>query len=204
MDDMAWDTEKTRRKLKEAATVEFAEHGPDGTTMNRIAERAGINKERLYKYFGDKQALFESVLSDELEKLAASLVLPEGLEDIGEFAGRTFDYHAANPGLIRLLLWEGLADGRVADAANRTAHYRHKAQVYAAAQRDGVLDDDLDADHLVFLIIALASWWVAVPQLAGMLTGAGAADPAEHARRRASVVRAAQRLALPLQRAKDE
>lgn len=204
MYDMAWDTEKTRRLLKEAATVEFAEHGPDGTTMSRIADRAGINKERLYKYFGDKQALFESVLSDELEKLAASVVLPAGLEDIGEFAGRTFDYHAAHPGLIRLLLWEGLADGRVADAANRTAHYRRKVRTYAAAQRDGVLDDDLDADHLVFLIIALAAWWVAVPQLAGMLTDTDAADPAEHARRRASVVRAAQRLALPLQQAEDK
>ena len=55
---MAWDTEGTRRRLKEAATAEFAEHGPDGTTMAAIAERAGINKERLYKYFGDKQALF--------------------------------------------------------------------------------------------------------------------------------------------------
>ena len=40
---MAWDTEGTRRRLKEAATVEFAERGPDGTTMARIAERAGIN-----------------------------------------------------------------------------------------------------------------------------------------------------------------
>jgi len=38
---MAWDTEGTRRRLKEAATAEFAERGPDGTTMASIAERAG-------------------------------------------------------------------------------------------------------------------------------------------------------------------
>jgi AcrR family transcriptional regulator len=195
---MAWDTEGTRRRLKEAATVEFAEHGPDGTTMTRIAERAGINKERLYKYFGDKQSLFETVLSDELAKLAGSVTPPAGgLEDIGEFAGRTFDYHAAHPELARLLLWEGLAGGPVADEVNRTAHYQNKAQAYAAAQRSGVLDDDLDPAHLVFLIIALAAWWITVPQLARMLTGADGNDPAEHARRRAFVVRAAQRLALP-------
>src|SRR5205823_236945 len=109
---MAWDTEGTRRKLKEAATAEFAERGPAGTTMARIAERAGINKERLYKYFGDKQALFETVLTDELQKLAASVLpLEAGFEDIGEFAGRSFDYHAANPQLARLLLWEALANG---------------------------------------------------------------------------------------------
>lgn len=66
-------------------------------------------------------------------------------------AGRTFDYHAAHPELVRLLLWEGLA-----------------------------------------------AWWQCVPQLAGMLTGADDDDPIEHARRRATVVRDAQRLALPL------
>jgi AcrR family transcriptional regulator len=195
---VAWDTEGTKRRLKEAATAEFAAHGPDGTTMARIAERAGINKERLYKYFGDKQALFETVLTDELDKLAASVAPPPGgIEDIGELAGRTFDYHAAHPELVRLLLWEGLAGGPVADEVSRTAHYRAKAQAYAAAQRDGGLAGDIDPSHLVFLVIALAAWWISAPQLATMLTGADDTDADEHARRRASVVRAAERLARP-------
>ena len=194
---MAWDTEGTRRRLKEAATAEFAEHGPDGTTMARIAERAGINKERLYKYFGDKQTLFETVLTDELDKLAAAVAPVPGFEDIGEFAGRTFDYHTAHPELIRLMLWEGLAGGRIADEANRTAHYKVKAGAYTAAQRDGILDGDVDPEHLVFMIIGLSAWWASAPQLARMLTGADDSDPAEHARRRASVVQAAERLARP-------
>jgi AcrR family transcriptional regulator len=195
---MAWDTEQTRRRLKQAATVEFAERGPDGTTMTRIAERAQINKERLYKYFGDKQALFETVLSDELDKLAAGVALTGvGLDDIGEFAGATFDYHAEHPELARLLQWEGLGRGPVADEANRTVHYQQKVRAFAAAQRDGVLDDELDPAHVVFLLIALAAWWSSVPQLAHMLTGADAGDPTERARRRASVVAAARRLASP-------
>jgi AcrR family transcriptional regulator len=196
---MAWDTEGTRRRLLEAATVEFAERGPDGTTMARIADRAGINKERLYKYFGDKQSLFQTVLAGELERLAASVGRPAGFEEIGEFAGRTFDYHAAHPALVRLLLWEGLAGGPIADEDDRATHYRFKTAAYADAQQSGVLDDDLDPDHLVFLIIGLAAWWCTVPQLAGMLTGAGDDDMAERARRRATVVRAAERLALPKQ-----
>ena len=193
---MAWDTEGTRRRLKEAATAEFAEHGPDGTTMSRIAERAGINKERLYKYFGDKEALFETVLTAELAKLSALVTPPEGgLEEIGEFAGRTFDYYAEHPELARLLLWEALSGAPIADEAARTAHYRRKATLYAQAQSGGVLDGGIDPDHLVLLIIGLAAWWFSVPQLAHMLTGADDGDPAEHARRRATVVRAAQRLA---------
>jgi AcrR family transcriptional regulator len=195
---MAWDTEGTRRRLQEAAMTEFAEHGPDGTTMARIAERAGINKERLYKYFGDKQALFATVLTDELDKLAAAVSAPEqGYEDIGEFAGRTFDYHAAHPELARLLQWEGLAGGPAADELRRTAHYQRKVAAIAAAQRDGVLDDGLDPAHLVFLLIAQAAWWGTVPQLARMITGAAADAPGELARRRAAAVLAAQRLAAP-------
>jgi AcrR family transcriptional regulator len=199
--DMAWDTEGTRRRLKAAATIEFAERGPDGTTMARIAERAGLNKERLYKYFGDKQALFETVLTDELDRLAAGVTAPErGYADFGEFAGRTFDYHAAHPELARLLQWEGLGRGAVADEANRTAHYQDKVKAIAAAQRAGLIDDELDPAHLVFLMIALAAWWFSVPQLARMLTGADDSDADEHARRRASVVQAAERLAAPRQR----
>ncbi|HEV2638579.1 MAG TPA: TetR family transcriptional regulator [Actinocrinis sp.] len=197
---MAWDTEETRRRLKEAATAEFAERGPDGTTMTRIAERAGINKERLYKYFGDKQSLFESVLTDELDKLASSVARTDAsLEDIGEFAGRTFDYHAAHPELARLLLWEGLAGGAPADEANRTAHYQIKVHSFATAQQDGILDDGLDASHLAFLLIAMAAYWSSVPQLARMLTGADNEDLTERARRREFVVEAARRLALPKQ-----
>jgi AcrR family transcriptional regulator len=197
---MAWDTQETRRRLKEAAVAEFAERGPAGTTMARIAERAGINKERLYNYFGDKQSLFETVLTDELDKLAAGVALGNpGYHDIGEFAGRTFDYHADHPELARLLQWEGLSGGPAADELNRTTHYRQKVRAVAAAQREGVLDDGLDPAHLVFLLIALAAWWFSVPQLARMLTGADPDAPEERARRRAGVVEAARRLAAPRQ-----
>src|SRR6202142_1969500 len=98
------------------------------------------------------------------------------------------------PGMTTLVAERWSSRGPVADEVNRTAHYQNKARAYAAAQRAGILDDDLDPDHLVFLIIALAAWWLAVPQLARMLTGTGDSDPAEHARRRESVVPAARRL----------
>ncbi|MEC5167633.1 TetR/AcrR family transcriptional regulator [Glaciihabitans sp. GrIS 2.15] len=195
---MAWDTEGTRRRLRDAALVEFAARGFDGTTVGSIAERAGVNKERLYSYFGDKKALWELVLATELERLASAVDLTGvGLDDIGEFAGATFDYHAANPALGRLLQWEGLQDGPPADAAARTMHYRQKVERFATAQRDGLLDDGIDPAHLAFALIALAAWWQTVPQLAEMITGAGPDDPQERARRRQFVVEAARRLAVP-------
>jgi len=195
---MAWDTERTRRRLLDAALVEFAAHGLDGTTVAAISARAGVNKERLYSYFGDKQTLWQLVLSTELERLAAAVALTgASLEDVGEFAGATFDYHAAHPQLARLLQWEGLQDGRAADLTERTAHYREKVGRFAAAQREGLLDPGLNAGHLVFALIALAAWWQTVPQLAEMITGAPPDDKRERARRRRFVVEAARRLAAP-------
>ncbi|MFB9239188.1 TetR family transcriptional regulator [Plantactinospora siamensis] len=192
---MAWDVEGTKRRLKDAAIVEFAERGPDGTTMSRIAERAGINKERLYKYYGDKDALFETVLAEELDRLAG-VVPPAGdtVADLGEWAGHAFDYHAAHPHLVRLLQWEGLAGRGIADRLNRETHYREKVRAVERAQRDGLISDAVDPAHLVFLVIAIATWWFSVPQVAQMLSGGAPDDDAEHARRRASVVAAARRL----------
>lgn len=196
---MARDVEQTKRRLREAALVEFAEHGLHGTTVERIAARAGVNKERLYSYFGDKAALFTSILVEELDKVAAAVPLTiTCLDDVGEFAGRTFDYHRDHPDLSRFVLWEGLADtGVVPDEMTRSALYQGRVATMAAAQHDGVIDSTLSAPHLVFLLHALASWWSAAPQIARMLAGSGADDPREWASRRAAVVEAAQRLAAP-------
>jgi AcrR family transcriptional regulator len=193
---MGWDTDGTRRRLRDAALLEFAARGFDGTTVAAIATRSGVNKERLYSYFGDKKALWDLVLATELERLAAGVELTGvGLDDIGEFAGATYDYHAAHPELGRLLQWEGLQPGMPAHAEPRTTHYREKVARFADAQRDGLLDPAIDPAHLVFALIALAAWWQTVPQLAEMITGAGPDDQEERASRRRFVVEAARRIA---------
>jgi AcrR family transcriptional regulator len=196
---MAWNTEETKRRLLQAATEEFAANGLHGTRMDAIAKRAGINKERLYNYFGAKEQLFATVLGDELAKAAAAIPL-ESLneEDVGEWAGHVYDYHAAHPQLTRLLHWEALAygEGEIPDEEARTAYYRRKAAAFADAQRAGILTEEIDADHLLFMILALSAWWPAVPQLAHMITGSKANNRREQARRRRAVVSAARRLAL--------
>ncbi|EXG80819.1 TetR family transcriptional regulator [Cryptosporangium arvum] len=195
---MPRDVEATKRRIRDAALREFAEHGLHGTTVERIAVRAKANKERIYSYFGDKNALFLSVIAEELDKVAAAIpVRVERTEDFGEMAGRTFDYLREDPGLQRLMLWEGLADtGAVADEANRGLHYREKTEAIRVAQQRGLLDDTLEPHHLMFFLLALANWWFAAPQMARMLTG-GPIDEDEWAGRRRAVVAAANRLCRP-------
>ncbi len=188
---MAWDTEATKRRILEAATSEFAAHGPDGTTIERIAKAAGVNKERVYNYFGGKRELFSRVLREELAKVAQALPVESfAKEDIGDYAGQVYDYHLEHPELGRLLRWEGLIFDaeEVPDEEQRREHYSYKTAAVLDGQRGKVITGDFDADHIVFLVLSLASWWSSVPQVARMLTGP--ATEAEHARRRESVVRA--------------
>ena len=201
---MAWDTDATRRRLREAALIEFADHGLDGTSIAAITERAGVNRERLYSYFGDKaieehaDELAAEVLATELEKLAAAIRLTGvGLDDVGQFVGATFDYHAAHPELGRLLQWEGLQHRPAANVDERAVQYREKVERFAHAQESGQLDPVVSPAHLVFALIALAAWWQTVPHLAEMITGASSDDVDELGRRRAFTVDAARRMAAP-------
>ena len=192
---MAWDTEGTKRRILEAAVGEFARHGPDGTTVERIAKSAGVNKERVYNYFGDKRALFSAVLRNELAQVTQAVPVKSfTVEDIAEYAGHAYDYHCEHPELSRLMRWEGLVfDGEVPDEELRREYYGDKIHAVIDGQQQGTITRTLDADHLAFLVLALAGWWSAVPQVARMLTGTD--SPEESARRRASVVEAARRLA---------
>src|SRR2546430_16990422 len=56
------DPAATRRKLLTAARREFASRGLAGARVDDIAARAGVNKQLVYHYFGDKDALYLAVL----------------------------------------------------------------------------------------------------------------------------------------------
>ena len=55
---MAWDVERTKRLLLDAATAEFSEHGLAGARVDRIAAAARVNKEPIYQYFRKKDEHF--------------------------------------------------------------------------------------------------------------------------------------------------
>lgn len=63
------------------ATQEFAEHGFDAASYNRIIERAGLSKGAMYYYFDDKADLYGAVLSrlneDVQEALGAPNLAPD-------------------------------------------------------------------------------------------------------------------------------
>ncbi|MEU8774243.1 TetR family transcriptional regulator [Streptomyces sp. NPDC048606] len=191
---MAWDTARTKQLLLDAAVEEFAEFGPEGARVARVATRAGVNKERIYQYFGNKKKLFASVLESEMAKLAVSVPLTaEQATDLGEYAGRAYDYHLSHPHFLRLLAWEGLmCQDRVVAEYERTDHYEQKVAAISEAQRAGALTSEVPAAQLMQTVIALTSSWFTLPQIARMLVPEGPEGAADV--RREALVTLARRL----------
>jgi AcrR family transcriptional regulator len=79
------DAERQRR-LFESAAEEFAAHGFDGASLNRILEKSGISKSSLYYYFDDKADLFTTLI----ERSLAVLLREIGGFTPGELTAETF------------------------------------------------------------------------------------------------------------------
>jgi len=54
----------TREKILSAALAEFAQHGLAGARVDRIAERAGVNKAMIYYHFSSKAALHKEIVDE--------------------------------------------------------------------------------------------------------------------------------------------
>ena len=59
---MRRDADQTRRRILDAALVEFARKGLGGGRVDAIALRSKSNKRMIYHYFGSKEHLFTAVL----------------------------------------------------------------------------------------------------------------------------------------------
>ncbi|NKZ01122.1 TetR/AcrR family transcriptional regulator [Nocardiopsis alborubida] len=161
-------TEVTRALLLNAARREFANHGIAGARVDRIAERAGVNKQRIYAYFGDKEQLFRHVVTGALDELSTVVEL-RGTEP-SEYVRRVHEFHRDHPDLLRLLLWESLhyGDRPLPDEDERTALYTHKADDLAEVMGEEV---SRHTRLLLLTLIGVAAWPNIVQQLSRMVLG---------------------------------
>jgi AcrR family transcriptional regulator len=169
---VGYDPEGTRARILRAAVEEFAEHGSAGARVDRIAAKAGANKESIYRYYGSKQELLRRVL-DEYLNLRGDEIGPDPEDPVG-YPVSLVRQHAANPALVRLVAWEGLeTHGPVDDRSvqERQVHYDRKIAVLEEAQRAGVIDPELDVRHLLFTFLAMADWLFVSPQHARLIFG---------------------------------
>jgi len=70
-----------RRAVLDAAGALFLEGGYGATSMDAVAERAGVAKQTLYNHFGSKEALFAAICGELCDRLLGelpSVVVPAG------------------------------------------------------------------------------------------------------------------------------
>lgn len=75
-----------QNRLFDSAAEEFADHGYEGASLNRILERSGMSKSSLYYYFDDKADLFISLT----ERSMAYLLKEIGGLDPAALTGDTY------------------------------------------------------------------------------------------------------------------
>ena len=112
-DPMPRDAGQTRKRILDAATVEFARKGLGGARVDAIAARAKSNKRMIYHYFGSKEGLFTAVLENAylgIRSAEQSLKLEElePEEAIARLVRFTWNYYLAHPEFLTLVNSENL------------------------------------------------------------------------------------------------
>lgn len=186
---MAHDPERTRAKLHAAAVSEFSTYGYGGARVDRICREAGVNKERLYAYFGSKRDVFERVLADQLASaLDATAVTGTGAVAAVGFATAYFDACLQAADLPRLVAWEGLELTQPVNLVERRARASRKVdELHLALPR---LTRDQVEDFMLS-VVTLCHGWITSPNVGRIVAG----DEGAHERRRTAIARAAEALA---------
>lgn len=118
------DADRSREAILVAARDEFAAHGLGGARVDRIAERAEVNKRLIYYYFENKETLFRAVLEEaylhireaERQLRLTDLAPAAAVRRLTEF---TWDYYLDHPEFLTLLNSENLHRARHLQASDR-------------------------------------------------------------------------------------
>ncbi len=190
------DATATKARILRTAFDEFAAFGLAGARVDRIAELGQVNKRSIYVHFGNKEELFDIVVSDALKRLAADVEFTA--EDLPGYAARLLDHLCAHPGVLRLTTWANLERPAASQAESET--YRAKIGALSEAQRRGRLPREVDPVDLLTLVTAMTTAWAtASPALLGLQDDGpdGPAPATLAASRRALLIESVQRLVSP-------
>jgi len=188
------DPAATRGKLLAAARHEFAARGLAGARVDDIAARAGVNKQLVYHYFGDKDALYLAVLEwvyEEIREQERKLRL-EGLppeKAIRKLIESSFDHLAAHPDFIVLLNDENRGGARHVSGSKRLEAMHSPlvsmvTRILREGVRSGVFRKGINPLQLYISIAGLSYFFFSnTPTLSAIFGKDLSTDAAKRARR---------------------
>jgi len=189
------DPAATRKKLLTAARREFADSGLAGARVDEIAARAGVNKQLVYHYFGDKDALYLAVLEWVYEEIRAQerKLNLEGLppqQAIKRLIEASFDHLAAHPDFIVLLNDENRGGARHV-RGSRKLEAMHSplvsmvSAILSEGVRAGVFRKGINPVHLYISIAGLSYFYFSnTPTLSAIFGKDLSSTTARRARRK--------------------
>ncbi|WP_295552099.1 TetR/AcrR family transcriptional regulator [uncultured Pseudacidovorax sp.] len=164
------DADRSQAAILLAAREEFAGHGLAGARMDRIAERADVNKRLIYYYFGSKDDLFLAVLEGVYADIRTAeqqlhLDAVEPVEAVRRLVSFTWHYYLEHPEFITLLNSENL---------HRAEHLRRSERiqemnsplvqlldgVLERGRREGVFRAGVDPIQLYISIASLCYFYL--------------------------------------------
>jgi len=164
------DADRSQRDILQAARGEFAAHGLGGARMDRIAERAGVNKRLIYYYFENKEGLFLAVLERAYEDIRGregelSLSQVDPIEAIRRLISFTWHYYIEHPEFLTLLNSENLHRARhlKQSAKVRSMHsplVQTLADVLERGHKSGVFRAGVDPVQLYVSIAGLSYFYL--------------------------------------------
>jgi TetR/AcrR family transcriptional regulator len=192
------DPAATRKKLLTAARREFADSGLAGARVDEIAARAGVNKQLVYHYFGDKDALYLAVLEWVYEEIRAQerKLNLEGLppdQAIKRLIEASFDHLATHPDFILLLNDENRGGARHV-RGSRKLEAMHSplvsmvSAILGEGVRAGVFRRGINPVHLYISIAGLSYFYFSNTPTLSAIFGRDLASPAARRARRKHVV----------------
>lgn len=193
------DAERTREAILIGAETCFAKVGFEGTSMQQIAEAAGVARSTPAYFFRSKEALYEAVLARAVARSqeAMARAYAKGDDDrpaedaVESYVGALLDFLSHDQNFVRLIQREALGDGsRVAELFGRPVDDA-VAALTPAAKRAGISPQRLVLDLVALCWYPFAHEHTLMPAL-----GMKARDPAfleEQKRHLGDLVRAMTR-----------
>jgi AcrR family transcriptional regulator len=164
------DADRSQQAILLAARDEFAQHGLGGARVDRIAERADVNKRLIYYYFTSKDELFLAVLENAYADIRAAetrlhlhdMPPAQAIRRLTEF---TWEYYIEHPEFLTLLNSENLHQGRHLAMSGRVRQTNSPlvetlAEILERGRAEGLFRGGIDPIQLYVSIAGMAYFYL--------------------------------------------
>lgn len=158
-----YNPEETKEILINSAETLFLKKGFAATSTEEISRLANCSKSQVQYHFTTKQKLWEAVIekrvndfSDAVQTLFATIVHDK--DSLKEGMLTFFKYLKKNQQIITIIKWTSI-EGVPVDLNLRDRTHRLAVDTLKGFQKNGVLQNGIDPDYIVYAILGLIFHW---------------------------------------------